>query len=122
MSSRRKGDLSAVAKAEILSPEITIFTRGQVFHFTETSNGLCDNNGEHGYGVSGSKFAAGKLTVVSELGRSVQLPNGYWIEAEKVTKKNGCTEVGLVHSSMPMRHVEGTNTRTLRRRQNYAER
>ena len=71
MSSRRKGDLSAAAKAEGLSPEIVIVARGQALRFAETNNGLCDNKGEHSYGVSGSETVAGKLTVVSELGRSV---------------------------------------------------
>ena len=71
MSSRRKGDLSAAAKAEGLSLEIGYVARGQALHFAETNNGLCDSNGEHSYGVSGAETVAGKLTVVSELGRSV---------------------------------------------------
>ena len=73
MSSHREGDLSAAAKAEGLSPEIINVARGQALHFAETSNGLCDNKGEHSYGVSGSKTVAGESTVMSELGRSTPL-------------------------------------------------
>ena len=51
MSSRRKGDLSAVAKAEILSPEMFLVARGQALHLVEASNGMRANNGECIYGV-----------------------------------------------------------------------
>jgi len=73
MSSRGEGDLSVAAKAEGLSPEIVIVARGQALRFAETNNGLCDNKGEHSYGVSWAETVVGKLTVVSELGRSVWL-------------------------------------------------
>jgi hypothetical protein len=72
MSSHRKGDISAAAKAEGLSPEIYIVARGQAFHFAETSNGLRDNKGKCNYGVPGSKTVAGKSTVMSELGSSAR--------------------------------------------------
>lgn len=122
MSSHRKGDLSAAAKAEGLSPEIFIVARGQAFHFAETSNGLCDNKGEHSYGVSGSKTVAGKSTVVSELGRSVGFfTKKYRVEAEKATKRDDQTEVGSVHSSMRQTHVEGADTRAIGERKNYAK-
>lgn len=122
MSSHRKGDLSAAAKAEGLSPEIYIVARGQALHNAETSNGLRDNNGECSYGVPGSETVAGKSTVVSELGRSVQFfREKYRVEAEKVTKRDDWTEVGSVHSSMRLTHVEGADTRTLKESKNYAE-
>lgn len=73
MSSCGKGDLSATAKAEGLSPEIFIVARVQAFHFAESSNGLRDKKGERNYGVSGSETVAGKSTVMSELGRSTPL-------------------------------------------------
>lgn len=122
MSSHRKGDLSAAAKAEGLSPEINIVARGQAFHIAETRNGLCDNNGEYSHGVPGSETVAGKLTVMSELGRSVPLSlMEYCAGAEEVTKHDGETEVGSVHSSMRLTHVEGADTRTLKESKNYAE-
>jgi hypothetical protein len=122
MSSHRKGDLSAAAKAEGLSPEITKIARGQALHNAETSNGLRDNKGERNYGVPGSKTVAGKSTVMSELGISVRFSvKGYRVGAGKVTKREGRTEVGLAHSSMRMTHVEGANTRALRERTNYAK-
>lgn len=117
MSSHRKGDLSAAAKAEGLSPEITIVARGQALHFAETGNGTRDNNGERVYGVPGSETVAGKSTAVSELGRSVQLSvKGNRVEAEKATKRDGWTEVGSVHSSMRETHIEGADTRASRER------
>ena len=117
MSSRRKGDLSAAAKAEGLSPEIINVARGQAFHVAETSNGPHDDKGECGHGVPGSETGAGKSTVVSELGRSVQLSmKEYRVEAEKVTSRDGWTEVGSAHSSMRKTHVEGADTRALRER------
>ena len=123
MSSHREGDLSAAAKAEGLSPEIINVARGQALHFAETSNGLCDNKGEHSYGVSGSETVAGKSTIESELGRSVGFfMKKYRVEAEKVTKRDDRTEVGSVHSSMRQTHVEGTDTRAIRESKNYAER
>ena len=125
MSSHREGDLSAAAKAEGLSPEIINVARGQALHFAETSNGLCDNKGEHSYGVSGSKTVAGESTVMSELGRSAPLfgLKKYRVEAEKVTKRNGeWAEVGSAHSSVRETHVEGADTRAMRERPNYAKR
>ena len=116
MSSRRKDDLSAVAKAEILSPEMFLVARGQALHEVETSNGMRANNGECIYGVPGSKVAAGKSTVMSELGRSIVLSQEeYRVKAwERVMKRNGAMEVGSVHSSTHLSCVEGTDTRTLR--------
>lgn len=116
MSSRRKGDLSAVAKAEILSPEMFLVERGQALHEAETSNRMRGNNGECIYGVPGSKVAAGKLAVMSELGRSIVLSQEeYRVKAwERVMKRNGAMEVGSVHSSTYLLCVEGTDTRTMR--------
>ena len=116
MSSRRKGDLSAVAKAEILSPEMFLVERGQTLHEAETSNRMRGNNGECIYGVLGSKVAAGKLAVMSELGRSIVLSQEeYRVKAlGQVMKRNGAMEVGSVHSSTHLSCVEGTDTRTLR--------
>lgn len=123
MPSHRKGDLSAAAKAEGLSPEIIIVARGQALHFAETSNGLCDSKGEHGYGVSGSETVAGKSTVMSELGISTGFfIKKYRVEAEKVTKRNDRVEVGSAHSSVRLTHVEGADTRAIRESKNYAER
>ena len=70
MSSHRKGVLSAAAKAEGLSPEISIVARGQALHFAETRDGLRVKKGERGYGVPGSETMAGKTTVMSELAHS----------------------------------------------------
>lgn len=113
MSSHREGDVSATAKAEGLSPEIFNVARGQAFHFAETSNGLRDIKGERDYGVPGSETVAGKSTVMSELGRSVLLSGKeYRVETEKVTKREGRTEVGSAHSSMRLPRVEGADTRT----------
>ena len=116
MSSRRKGDLSAVAKAEILSPEMLLVARGQALHLAETRNGMRGNNGECIYGVPGSKVAAGKLAVMSELGRSIVLSQEeYRVKVwERVMKRNGAMEVGSVHSSTYLLCVEGTDTRTMR--------
>jgi len=115
MPSHRKGDLSATAKAEGLSPEIVNVARGQALHFAETRNGLRDNNGERNYGVPGSETVAGKSTVMPELGRSVSLSEmEHRVEAEKATKREGGTEVGSAHSSMRPAHVEGADTRTPR--------
>lgn len=98
MSSCGKGDLSAAAKAEGLSPEIFITARGQALHYAETSNGL-RVKGERNYGVPGSETVAGKSTVLPELGRSIPLSEKeYRVEAGKVTKRNGGVEVGLAHS------------------------
>ena len=98
MSSCGKGDLSATAKAEGLSPEIFITARGQALHYAETSNGL-RVKGERNYGVPGSETVAGKSTVLPELGRSIPLSEKeYRVEAGKVTKRNGGVEVGLAHS------------------------
>ena len=116
MPSRRKGDLSAVAKAEILSPEMHLVARGQALHLVETSNGMRANNGECIYGVPGSKVAAGKSTVVSELGRSGRLSETEnRVGSQKATKRDGLPEVGSVHSST-VRETgdEGTDTRTMR--------
>lgn len=122
MSSHRKGGISATAKAEGLSPEITIFVRGQAFHFAETRNGLRDNNGECRYGVPGSEAVAGKQTVMSELGRSIMLSaNEYRAGVGEATRRNGMMEVGSAHSSKCVTLVEGADTRTLRGRKNYAE-
>lgn len=63
MLSHRKGDLSAVAKAETLSPEISIIARDQAIHAAEIQDEMRDKHGECIYGVPGSKVAAGKLTV-----------------------------------------------------------
>ena len=123
MPSHRKGDLSAAAKAEGLSPEIFVVARGQAFHDAETSNGLRDNKGERSYGVPGSETVAGKSTVMSERGRSVRFSaQEYRVEVEKTTKRKGRTEVGSVHISRRATSVEGADTRTLRWRKNYAER
>jgi hypothetical protein len=125
MPSHRKGDLSAAAKAEGLSPEISVVVRGQAFHSAETSNGLRDKNGERNYGVPGSETVAGKSIVMSELGRSAPLfgLKKYRVEAEKVTKRNGeWAEVGSAHSSVRETHVEGADTRAMRERPNYAKR
>ena len=108
MSSHRKGDLSAAAKAEGLSPEITIIARGQALQYAEASNGLRDNNGERNSGVPGSETVAGKSTVMSELGRSVPLfAQEYRVGVEKTTKRNGWTEVGSVHSVRRTAHSSG---------------
>lgn len=124
MPSRRKGDLSAAAKAEGLSPEMFIVARGQALHFAETSNGSREDKGERDYGVPGSETVAGKSTVMSELGRSAPLfVKKYRVEVEKATKRDGeWAEVGSAHSSMRETHVEGADTRASRERKNYADR
>ena len=100
MSSHRKGVLSAAAKAEGLSPEISIVVRGQALHFAETRDGLRVKKGKRGYGVPGSETVAGKTTVMSELGRSTPLSvEEYRVEVEMTTKRNGDrVEVGPAHS------------------------
>ena len=40
----------------------------------------------------------------------------YRVEAEKVTRRDGWTEVGSAHSSTRKTHVEGADTRALRER------
>ena len=129
MPSHRKGGLSATTQVKVLSPEISIVARGQAFHIAETSNGS-RAKGECGYGVPGSKSAAGKSTVMPELGRTVRSrENEYHKGAEKATAWKAEAVVGPVHSrgvAAPQtrrgRHdpLEGAGTRTLRRRQNHA--
>ncbi|MFA6101520.1 MAG: hypothetical protein WCV67_01265 [Victivallaceae bacterium] len=97
MSSHRKGDLSAATQVKVLSPEIFIIARGQAVHNAETSNGRREK-GKHRYGVPGSKSAAGKSTVMSELGRTVRSREiEYHKEAEKATAWKAEAVVGLAH-------------------------
>ena len=115
MSSCGKGDLSAAAKAEGLSPEMFIIARGQALHYAETGNGL-RAKGERNYGVPGSETVAGKSTVLSELGRSIRFSGTeYRAGAGEATRRNGRMEVGPTHSSMRLTHNEGVGARAMRK-------
>lgn len=111
MSSCGKGDLSAVAKAEILNPEISIVARGQAIHCAETRDGLRDKKGERNYGVPGSETVEDKSTVIPKLGRSIRFSQEYRAEAEKTTRRDDWMEVGLTHSRDRAKDQSGKWTR-----------
>ena len=97
MLSQRKGGLSATTQVKVLSPEITIFARGQGFHILEASNAVCAK-GEQVGSVPGSKSVAGKLTAYVGTWESRIAPGRSLRQAEEARSGYGDTAVGLTRS------------------------
>jgi len=97
MRSQRDGELSAITKVKVLSPEMMIDAQGQGFDVPEASIAACVK-GEHDSDVPGSEAMAGNLTVHIGTWENHATPNGSFQQAEEARRKYGGMVVGPTHS------------------------
>jgi hypothetical protein len=97
MRSQRDGDLSAITKVKVLSPEIKKIALGQGFCFPEASIAACAI-GKYASDVPGPESMAGKSTVHIGTWENHLVPKESFQQVEEARRKYGGMVVRLPHS------------------------